>query len=117
MLTYSYRPAEEQLLIPKSFRQTSHTKLYDPPIEEFSVLLTNLEPSQEEVHEGIAGPSILIATEGSGALTSDGLENGQVKAGPGDVFFVGANNRVTLKADNTGNFIVFRAFVEVPDVV
>lgn len=66
MLTYTYRPANEQVLEAQRFRDTKYTKLYDPPIEEFAVLLTELELGQEDDHGCIAGPSIFIVTEGSG---------------------------------------------------
>lgn len=72
MLTYTSSPPSDQILPPVPFRSTKHTTLYDPPIDEFSVLLTVLEEGEKEKFEGIDGPSILIFTE---------LDNGRASLG------------------------------------
>lgn len=112
MLTYTSSPPSEQILPPVGFRSTKHTTLYDPPIEEFAVLLTNLSEGQEEQFEGIDGPSILIFTalDGEVSLVS-GEETISIKR-EGQVFFVGAGAEVTLKAE--GKMTAYRAFVEAP---
>lgn len=116
MLTYSQQPASDQILTPQPFRNSKHTMLYDPPIEEFAVLLTQLEPGQQEVLDGIAGPSILIVTDGRGVLQSPGLENGQYEFQyGGEVFFVGADTEVTLTAAADRNLTIFRAFTVAPE--
>lgn len=112
MLTYTYDPAEKQILAPQAFQQTKHTTLYDPPIDEFSVLLTRLSSiGEEEYHDSIAGPSILIVTEGEGFMTSgeEGKEEFGVKVG--SVFFVGANTPLKIKTKSS-SLVVFRAYVE-----
>jgi mannose-6-phosphate isomerase len=113
MLTYTSAPPSSQLLPPASYKSTSHTLLYDPPISEFSVLLTSLPPHAVEEFEGIEGPSILIFTEvkGEGIMRSEGKE---YKIGrEGMVFFVGAGAEVELEAAE--GMIAYRAFVEVEE--
>lgn len=112
MLTYTYYPANERVLEAQHFRNSKYTKLYDPPIEEFAVLLTELEPRQAEDHVSIAGPSIMIVTEGSGVLKSQTLPEEIHNLQSGEVFFVGADTPVTLVASGNGKLTAFRAFVE-----
>ena len=109
MLTYTTAAPDAQLMSPTKFRGLAHTLLYDPPIEEFSVLATQLEAGQAETHPAIEGPSILIVTDGSGALAYGGEEDGALKAG--SVWFVAAGQEVTFKAEGEG-LVVYRAFVE-----
>ena len=110
MLTYKSQPASEQLMRPQAFREAKCTKLYDPPIDEFSVLLTVLAPDGylQEKHEAIAGPSIFIVTTGHGTITW--LE-GSHPLQKGEVFFVGAGIEVTFASEE--KLVVYRAFVEV----
>lgn len=113
MLTYTASPPSDQILPPVGFRSTKHTTLYDPPIEEFSVLLTNLKSDEEEKFEAIDGPSILIFTEldKEVAVSCDGKDIIVNRAG--QVFFVGAGVEVSLKAQG-GKMTAYRAFVEAP---
>lgn len=108
MLTYNYGKHEPMTPIP--FRSCKHTILYDPPIEEFSVLYTTLAAKEEEVHEAIDGPSIFIATSGSGTVLA-GAEALGFKEGA--VFFIGAGTKVWFRADGDG-LGIHRAFVEAP---
>lgn len=113
MLTYTSSPPSSQLLPPSPYKHTSHTLLYDPPISEFSVLLTSLPARTVEKFDGIKGPSILIFTEvkGEGSLKSGGKEWRIVREGM--VFFVGAGEGVELEAGE--GMIAYRAFVEVEE--
>lgn len=115
MLTYTCEPADQQLLEPQPFRSTGHTVLYDPPIEEFSVLLTHLQPNEEAEHGPIDGPSIFIVVQGAGArMESIGLAMGRHHfAKDGEVFFVGANTPVKFISGDV-ELVVYRAFVESP---
>lgn len=114
MLTYTSSPPSDQLLPPISYKSTSHTTLYDPPIEEFSVLLTDLAAGEGESFEAIDGPSILIITklERSASLKFGGetVEIGR----EGQVFFVGAGVEMELLAEE-GKVTAYRAFVEVSE--
>lgn len=112
MLTYTYGPADSQRMDPKPFRSPSqHTTEYNPPIEEFSVLLIDTTDAGKEEHPGLDGPSILIITElhdQSGAkMIFDGQEV-EIKS-RGQTFFVGAGTKLEIE----GKMIAYRAFVEV----
>lgn len=97
---------------PKPFRAPSkHTTEYNPPIEEFSVLLIDTTSSGEEQHPALAGPSILIVTElnEAGKLKYDGKEVEIKQAG--QTFFIAAGVEIAFE----GKMIAYRAFVEVEE--
>lgn len=110
MLTYTYGPSDSQLMVPKAFRPPSkHTTEYNPPIDEFSVLLTDTLSSGSDSHSALEGPSIVIITElkGRGLLKSD---EGQMEVErEGQTFFVAARTKLTFE----GKMVAYRAFVEV----
>ncbi|KAH9457629.1 hypothetical protein Pst134EB_009945 [Puccinia striiformis f. sp. tritici] len=70
--------------------------LYDPPIEEFSVLLTKLSPGEQDQHPPINGPSILIVTQGSGTISTGGQEIAPKHEG--QVYFIAAGTPVQISA-------------------
>jgi len=90
------------------FESCSNTRLFDPPIPEFSVLRIELGSGSEEVHRRLKGPSIAIVTGGSCGVEWPG---GELGARTGDVFFVTAETEVKVvgKEEKTE---VYRAFVE-----
>ncbi|KAG0168981.1 Mannose-6-phosphate isomerase [Apophysomyces sp. BC1034] len=103
MLTYRYGSAESQKMTPVPFGE--HSLLYDPPIEEFSVVLAKLNAAESESQKPVPGPSIMIVTGGSGELTGEStypLEEGYV-------YFIGANTPITTVAGNSG-LEFYRAF-------
>uniref|UniRef100_A0A0K3C6T1 Mannose-6-phosphate isomerase n=1 Tax=Rhodotorula toruloides TaxID=5286 RepID=A0A0K3C6T1_RHOTO len=114
MLTYTSSPPSEQIMNPVGFRSTKHTTLYDPPIDEFSVLLTDLKDGETEKFDAVEGPSILIFTQLDG-----GAETARLRWSKGDeaikregqVFFVGAGEEISIEAKG-GRVIAYRAFVE-----
>jgi len=119
MLTYSYAPIEEQKMEPvdypyatlnrDAYSSGSSAILYDPPIEEFSVVRTSLKKKgAKATFEQIAGPSIFICTTGNGKI-SVGPKVEEVK--PGYVFFVGATAEVVLESEDD-EFTTFKAFCE-----
>ncbi|KAL8847845.1 MAG: hypothetical protein Q9221_007147 [Calogaya cf. arnoldii] len=119
MLTYSYAPISDQKMNPvdypyvtlnrTAYSSSSSAILYDPPIEEFSVVKTVLnEKGAKATFEAIDGPSVVICTAGSGSI-SVGPKTQQVKAGY--VFFVGATAECILESDSEG-FTTFKAFCE-----
>ena len=103
MLTYKYGSAESQIL--KGDATGRFSTLYDPPIEEFSVILTSLEAKQVESLASIDGPSILIATHGKGTF------NGH-KLAAGSVYFVPAGTNINLSADLDSGLTVYTAFCQ-----
>ncbi|KAL8645272.1 MAG: hypothetical protein Q9210_006801 [Variospora velana] len=119
MLTYSYAPISEQKMNPvdypyvtlnrTAYSSSSSAILYDPPIEEFSVVKTQLnDKGAKATFEAIDGPSIIICTAGSGKI-GVGPKNEQVKTGY--VFFVGATAECVLESDSE-SFTTFKAFCE-----
>jgi mannose-6-phosphate isomerase len=107
MLTYNYAPADEQKMKPLKFKKCKYSTLYDPPIEEFSVVRTELRNAEEEM-EAIQGPSLIIVTSGHGKLSA---KETNVEMKEGSVWFVGAGVEITLKSK--GEMVTHRAFVEV----
>ncbi|OJK04762.1 hypothetical protein ASPACDRAFT_1861562 [Aspergillus aculeatus ATCC 16872] len=123
MLTYSYAPIEEQKLQPTdypyvvlnapAYSSGSSCLLYDPPIEEFSVVKTELRrPGAKATFDGLVGPSILICTGGAGKITV-GHKSEEVKEGY--VFFVGANAECIVESTDSGEenpFVTYKAFCD-----
>lgn len=92
-----------------AYSSSSSAILYDPPIEEFSVVKTELNDKESKAtFEAIEGPSIIICTAGSGKI-SVGSKSEQMKAG--HVFFVGATAECVLESDSE-RFTTFKAFCE-----
>ncbi|KAI9485871.1 MAG: phosphomannose isomerase type I [Benjaminiella poitrasii] len=99
MLTYRYGSAESQKMTPIKFAE--HSLLYDPPIEEFSVVWTKMSTDETEKHKPIEGPSVLIVTSGSGKLGNDEAScSHELKEGY--VYFVGANIPLVAQSDKSG---------------
>ncbi|EXJ90847.1 mannose-6-phosphate isomerase [Capronia coronata CBS 617.96] len=122
ILTYDHEPPEKQLLQPvpypyvtlndKAYSSNSESLLYDPPIEEFSVVRTLLKkPGAKATFEGIAGPSIVICTSGEGKI-SVGPKVEDIKEGW--VYFVGATAELVIES-SSDEMVTFRAFCEIGD--
>ncbi|PGH14586.1 mannose-6-phosphate isomerase [Helicocarpus griseus UAMH5409] len=125
MLTYNYAPIEEQKMQPTdypymtlnlpAFTSGSSSLLYDPPIEEFAVVKTELKQGRAKAtFEGINGPSIVICTSGKGKISVGPAKTEEVREG--HVFFVGANAECVIEStaeegDETP-FTTFKAFCE-----
>jgi len=114
MLTYTSKSASNQIVNGSPYLDSTSTVMYNPPIEEFSILCTNLSPdtTKSEVFEGINGPSIILVTEGHGQI----IYNDKVlDACKGSIFFVGANTKITLEAINS-NTTFYRAYSELSKI-
>ncbi|KAF9425855.1 Mannose-6-phosphate isomerase [Podila epigama] len=104
MLTYHTLTSEDQILSGVLCTPTGHSLLYDPPIEEFSVMLTRLNhASERERLRGAEGPSIVLVTNGRGILKSERQHDSdpevvEVALETGNVFFVGANTPFSVEA-------------------
>ncbi|KZF19625.1 mannose-6-phosphate isomerase [Xylona heveae TC161] len=119
-LTYSYAPISEQKMHPvdypyvtlsaAAYSSNSSSILYDPPIDEFSVVKTELNKANAKAtFEPIAGPSIFICTGGEGKIRV-GPKVEEVK--PGYVFFVGATAECVLESTSEVPFTTFKAFCD-----
>ncbi|KAK4121167.1 mannose-6-phosphate isomerase [Parathielavia appendiculata] len=126
MLTYSYAPIDEQKMHPAdypyatlnriAYSSGSSVTLYDPPIDEFSVVRTTLRGNgAKATFDPLDGPSIIICTAGKGKI-SVGPTVQEVKEGY--VFFVGATAECVLECEGESDddeFITFKAFCEVEE--
>lgn len=124
MLTYNYAPIDEQKMHPTeypyvtlnraAYSSGSEALLYDPPIDEFSVVRTVLKGAQAKAtFEPLDGPSIIICTAGTGKI-SVGPTAQDIKEGY--VFFVGSTAEVALESTGDGDdFVTFKAYCEVED--
>ncbi|OAA65824.1 Mannose-6-phosphate isomerase [Niveomyces insectorum RCEF 264] len=128
MLTYSYAPIEEQTMQPvdypyatlnrAAYSSGSASLLYDPPIQEFSVLRTALkDKAAKATLDPLGGPGIVICTGGRGTIAVGPAKVEEVRAGY--VFFVGATAEVVLEAGSDlgegEEFVTFLAFCEIED--
>ena len=120
ILTYDHDPPEKQLLKPvdyphvklndRAYSSNSESLLYDPPIEEFSVVRTVLKKDgAKATFEGLAGPSIIICTNGGGTIAV-GPKKEDFKEGW--VYFVGATAELVVES-NVEEMVTFRAFCEI----
>ena len=126
MLTYSYAPIDEQKMRPTDYPYATLNRagyssgsaviLYDPPIDEFSVVQSTLRGNgAKATFDPLDGPSIIICTAGKGKI-SVGPTVHEVKEGY--VFFVGATAECVLESEGASDedeFITFKAFCEVED--
>jgi mannose-6-phosphate isomerase len=120
MLTYSYAPIEAQKMSPSdypyatlsatAYSSSSSCLLYDPPIDEFSVVKIDLKKEGAKATlDALQGPSIIICTQGEGKI-SVGPKTDVVKEGY--VYFVGATAEVVLEGTSKEPFVTFKAFCE-----
>jgi len=107
-LTYEAAGASKHGMKAVAFESCSHTRLFDPPIPEFSVLQVELGSGSEEIHRKLKGPSIAIVTGGSCKV---GWSGGELEATTGEVFFVAAETELRI-VGKEGKTEVYRAFVE-----
>ncbi|KIM42639.1 hypothetical protein M413DRAFT_444327 [Hebeloma cylindrosporum] len=110
-LTYTASPPSKHVIVPTPFGSASSaaSKLYNPPIPEFSVVQVTLPPGQKETHKKLGGPSVAIVIAGGGAV---GWEDEKLNIGLGDVFVVGADTQVEFEAQGKEELVIYRAFVE-----
>ncbi|KAG5986054.1 Mannose-6-phosphate isomerase [Claviceps pusilla] len=123
MLTYNYAPIDEQKMAPTEYPYATLNRagyssgsavvLYDPPIEEFSVVRSVLRgPGAKATFEPLDGPSIVICTNGKGKIA---VGSTVMDVKEGYVFFVGSTAEVVLEAEGSDGdeFVTFKAFCEV----
>jgi len=110
MLTYTCKSADNQIVNGDPYLQSSTTVLYNPPIEEFSILRTILSPEtvKSETFEGVKGPSIILVTEGNGRIIYDEKSFDACK---GSIFFIGADTQISLEAVDSKT-VFYRAYSE-----
>lgn len=109
VLTFTPHDAKEAILSSQKFDRSKNgkTKLYAPPLSEFSMLATTIGDGESETIGKLGGPTIMIVTEGEGTLKADGKE---YKLSAGYIFFVAPSVELDFKA--TKQIKAFTAFVE-----
>jgi len=110
MLTYNCKSADNQIVRGVPYMNSRTTTLYNPPIEEFSILCTTLSSSSKrmESFRGFRGPSIILVTEGNGLIMCNGK---CFSARKGSIYFIGANTPITLES-LSGKTTFYRAYTE-----
>lgn len=114
-LTYETNDVEEQKLSPAPFeRGTGDAKfaLYNPPIDEFSVLQIAFEKSGKAEMKGIDGPSIVIVTEGTGKISIKNNESTSLDAFEGAVYYIAPDAEIELVNTSGKPFTLYRAYCE-----
>lgn len=114
-LTYDTNNVEEQKLQAASFERGSGDAqflLYDPPIDEFSVLQIKSDSRGKSECKGINGPSIIICTQGKGELQIKGDESSKLNVFEGAVYFVAPNVDIEILNNSDDSFILYRAYCE-----
>jgi mannose-6-phosphate isomerase len=120
ILTYDHEPPEKQLLEPvdypyvklnsTAYSSSSECLLYDPPIEEFSVIRTVLKKERAKAtFEGLSGPSIIICTSGNGTIS---VGPKQEELNEGWVYFIGASAECVIESASD-EMVTFKAFCEI----
>ncbi|KAH3910338.1 mannose-6-phosphate isomerase [Parastagonospora nodorum] len=108
-LTFTPHDVKDCMLPSQSFGKSSNgkSKLYAPPLSEFSMYATTLAAGESDTINKIGGPSVMIVTEGEGTLKAEGKEH---KLSAGYIFFVGQG--VELEFSATKTLKAFTAFAE-----
>ncbi|KAJ2653191.1 Mannose-6-phosphate isomerase [Coemansia sp. RSA 1250] len=102
MLTYDYGSPEHKLLQPQV--EGKH-KIYDPPIDEFTVKCTTVEKGEQAALDPIGGPQILLVAEGHGILAAG---EDTLPLSPGFVYFVCPGIHCTITSQET-SLVTFTA--------
>ncbi|EIW68141.1 hypothetical protein TREMEDRAFT_33152 [Tremella mesenterica DSM 1558] len=107
MLTYDAGPGSKQLLRPVKF--STNSELYDPPIDEFSVVKVSLGSAEIDEHKAVEGPSVVVVTSGRKTARRGRVEE-EVLVEKGDVVFIACGTKIQWTAED--KLEAFRAFVE-----
>ena len=110
-LTFNPQKGEEALLVPRQSERgrQGRTKIFQPPMSEFDMLLTELEAGQGETVSAVEGPSIMAVTSGKGTMKTEGKTQ---EVGMGHVYFVGRGVELAFQTDDQAGLVVYRAFAE-----
>ncbi|KAL5519949.1 hypothetical protein ACEPAG_1609 [Sanghuangporus baumii] len=89
-LTYTAREPQHWALRPTSYKRSrqGRTTAFDPPLEEFTVLWTQLNGKGEEFLENAEGPTIGIVTKGTIDFEEQGPDREKLTLGEGAIIFV-----------------------------
>lgn len=110
-LTFNPQRAEEALLVAKVSERgrQGRTKVFEPPMSEFDMLVTRLAAGQRETVDALQGPSVMVVTSGAGRMMAEGRTE---ELDEGSVYFVGQGVELGLETDKEDGLVVYRAFAE-----
>ncbi|KAF7511227.1 hypothetical protein GJ744_005124 [Endocarpon pusillum] len=111
-LTFNPQKGEEALLVPRQSERgrQGRTKIFQPPMSEFDMLLTELDAGQAETVSAVDGPSIMFVMSGKGTMKADEAKTAEV--GMGHVYFVGRGVELEFQTHDHDGLVVYRAFAE-----
>lgn len=109
-LTYTMSSADSKKFRGTASAASNDIEVYKTPVPEFDVAKITLKANQSNLSLGkVDGPSIFIVTDGEGqGGTADG---GVLRLVKGTVFYISANEDVTVAAGAAG-LVIHRAFCE-----
>lgn len=103
MLDYSPSPAQSKLFLCRHDDQDPYVTLYDPPIDDFSVIRIQVPEGELYTVAALDSGSILLVISGSAHC----LERDDITLRRGSVLFLSANHSLPLKV--TSSLELFRA--------
>jgi mannose-6-phosphate isomerase len=109
MLYYESFPARELIFSGDIYKSTKHTKLYASPVDEFSVLKTELPSGSVEVIPPIDGPSIALVVDGEFEVVADKVDGDSTIWTKGQSSFIKPGVQLTMKSTK-GTATLYRAF-------
>lgn len=109
LLTFDPQDAGKCMLPSKTYPRSErgHTRVYQPPLSEFNVLATELEPGAEEIL-GKGTPSLLVAIKGGATIKA---ADKSFELAEGHVYFVAKGTKMEIKAGDKG-LLMYTACVE-----
>ncbi|KAF2768056.1 mannose-6-phosphate isomerase [Teratosphaeria nubilosa] len=109
-LTFTPHSAEECLLreFASERSQKGKSTKFSPPMSEFDMLQTRLEPGEKESLKPVAGPGVLIQKKGGAKIKANGKE---VDGSEGTVWFVPQGTELDFEAGKDG-LLAHMAYVQ-----
>jgi mannose-6-phosphate isomerase len=115
MLTYNFGPPNK--IQPTNYHyngsETTHTKIFNPPIPEFAIMQTTLSAgSPSACFSEVKGPSIIVVIDGAAHVTSSFDSKKEImQVSVGHVYFV--PSQVALEVSTDRGVTLYRAYCEV----
>ena len=118
MLTYSTKPAAENIFYPKPHPTNKHISVYDPPTPEFTVAHIQC-PSADGDGELelpiVQGPSIIIVMEGlcKVRMTVENKVIDEQDCSKGEVLFLPAGCQVFILYQHGADYTLYQAYCQI----
>lgn len=112
MLNFNFGPASLLASTPYIYKgtATTHSKIFNPPVPEFSLMETAIKANEKASFEGIRGPSLIIIVKGSANVNilQDASDKKSIAVEMGNVFFIAANTELEFCASK--DLQMYRAY-------